>query len=91
MRLSDALLQGIANPDRPAREGRPTARSSRMTKIVKAYPPNYAAIKARFNPPRGTVFAYGDTIYSPRVGELSADLIAHEEVHFAQQQPRRRP
>lgn len=54
-------------------------------RIVKGYPPNYAEIKARFNPPPGTIFAYGDTIYSPHNSALSADLVAHETVHFAQQ------
>jgi hypothetical protein len=56
-----------------------------MTKVEQAFPPNYAEIKPRFNPPAGTVFAYGDTIYSPHAATLPADLIAHEEVHFAQQ------
>lgn len=56
-----------------------------MTQIVKAYPPNFAEVRARFNPPPGTVFAYGDTIYSPHTTTLSADLIAHERVHFRQQ------
>lgn len=53
--------------------------------IVKGYPPNYAEIKARFNPQPGTIFAYGDKIYSPHSATLPADLIAHEQVHFAQQ------
>lgn len=56
-----------------------------MTTIVKAFPPNYAEIKARFNPPPGTVFAYGDTIYSPSSTTLPGDLVAHERVHFEQQ------
>lgn len=56
-----------------------------MTKIVRGFPPNYAEIKARFNPPPNTVFAYGDTIYSPSTENLTADLIAHERVHFDQQ------
>lgn len=56
-----------------------------MTKIVKAYPPNYDEIKARFNPPANTVFAYGDAIYSPSNVNLAADLIEHERTHFAQQ------
>lgn len=56
-----------------------------MTKIVKGFPPNHAEIKAAFNPPPDTVFAYGDTIYSPGRVELPADLIAHEKTHFVQQ------
>jgi hypothetical protein len=55
------------------------------TKIVKGFPPNIDELRARFNPPPGTVFAYGDTIYSPANVNLSADLIAHETTHFAQQ------
>jgi hypothetical protein len=53
--------------------------------IVRGFPPNYKEIKARFNPPPKTVFAYGDTIYSPAGVDLPADLIAHERVHFGQQ------
>jgi len=53
--------------------------------VVNAYPPNIDEIRARFNPPRGTIYAYGDTIYAPDSGPLPADLIAHEEVHFVQQ------
>jgi hypothetical protein len=58
-----------------------------VTKIAKAFPPNYEEIRARFNPPPGTVFAYGDTIYAPHLRSrgLSADLVVHEEVHFGQQ------
>jgi hypothetical protein len=52
---------------------------------VKAFPPNYAEIKKRFNPPPGTVFAWGDRIYSPHVAQLPENLIVHERVHFAQQ------
>jgi hypothetical protein len=55
-------------------------------KIVKGFPPNYAEIKARLNPGPRTVFAYGDTIYSPSTTQLPPDLIAHESVHFGQQQ-----
>ena len=56
-----------------------------MTRIVQAFPPNIDEIRARFNPPPGTVFAYGDTIYSPARVDLPADLVAHEKVHFTQQ------
>lgn len=54
-------------------------------KIVKGFPPNYAEIKARFNPAPNTVFAYGETIYSPGRIDLPADLIVHERTHFDQQ------
>jgi hypothetical protein len=57
-----------------------------VTKIVKAFPPNYEEIRARFNPPAGTVFAYGDTIYAPYLrNPLPQHLIVHESTHFAQQ------
>lgn len=56
-----------------------------MTRIVRDYPPNYAEIKARFNPLPNTVFAYGDEIYSPATVNLPPDLIVHEQTHFAQQ------
>lgn len=54
-------------------------------RVVKGYPPNYAEIKAAFRPHPNTVFAYGDTIYSPSSVTLSADIVEHERVHFAQQ------
>lgn len=53
--------------------------------VVKAFPPNYAEIRERLNPPPRTVFAYGGTIYSPGGTNLPADLLAHEMTHFAQQ------
>lgn len=56
-----------------------------MTKIVKGFPPNYEELRARFDPPAGTIFAYGDTIYSPRRTDLPAHLVVHESVHFGQQ------
>jgi hypothetical protein len=56
-----------------------------MTLIVKAFPPNIDDIRARFNPPPGTVFAYDDTIYSPHSATLPAELVAHERIHFGQQ------
>jgi hypothetical protein len=58
-----------------------------VTRIAKAFPPNYAEIRARFNPPPGTVFAYGDTIYAPHVtaAGLPHHLVVHETVHFGQQ------
>jgi hypothetical protein len=56
-------------------------------KVIKAYPPNYAAIRKACPQVRGQaiIFAYGDTIYYPGPGKLSPSLIAHEEVHGARQ------
>ncbi len=31
------------------------------------------------------VFTYGDTLYNPTRGQISQDLVAHEEVHERQQ------
>lgn len=56
-------------------------------RIIKAYPPNYAAIKARFPAAagQGIVFCWGDTIFAPTNQKLPKWIIAHEEVHSAQQ------
>lgn len=58
-----------------------------MTRIVKDFPPNYDELRTRFNPPPGTVYAYGDTIYAPHLSAsgLPGHLIVHETVHFGQQ------
>lgn len=53
--------------------------------VVQAFPPNYPELRARFNPRPGTVFAYGDKIYSPHASELPEHLLVHERVHFGQQ------
>lgn len=54
--------------------------------IKNEYPPLIDAIDAAFNV-RGKpiVFAYGDTIYNPRGGELSPCIVAHEGVHGERQ------
>lgn len=56
-------------------------------KIVRARPPNYDAIDAKFNI-RGqqVVFAYGDTIYVPSGSlDVPPQIVAHEKVHSARQ------
>jgi len=55
-------------------------------RIVRGFPPNIDAIRARLNPGPRAVYAYGDTIYSPSGTNLPPDLVRHEETHFAQQQ-----
>jgi hypothetical protein len=53
----------------------------------KAYPPNYAAIKAAL--PLGTskpFFAYGSILYNPHKLEIPEDVWIHEATHQAQQQ-----
>lgn len=52
----------------------------------KEFPPNIREIIKKFdlhgfNP----VFTYGDTLYNPTGGEISDDLMAHEETHARQQ------
>lgn len=55
-------------------------------KISKSFPPNYKQIKEVLNPPAGTVYTYGETIYAPGIPfDLAPDLIVHEETHERQQ------
>lgn len=58
--------------------------------IKRAYPPNYNKIISHIpgvKLKKTLVFTYGDCIYTPeKKVVLSADLIAHEEVHKYQQQ-----
>lgn len=56
-------------------------------KIIKGYPPNYAALCTRF-PIKGrpnVIFSYGGIIYSPSTGFLPPAIIAHEEFHGERQ------
>lgn len=53
--------------------------------VVVGWPPNIEAIKAVLPVTSRNIFAHGHTIYNPGGGELGPELIAHEEVHFAQQ------
>ena len=56
-----------------------------MTCIVKGWPPNIEAIRKVLPVTDHNIFSWGDIIYNPGGGELPLQLIAHEEVHFAQQ------
>ena len=56
-----------------------------MTEIVDDWPPNIAAIREVLPVTRNNIFAYDGVIYSPSGTRLEAALIAHEQVHFAQQ------
>jgi len=54
--------------------------------IRQEFPPNIRDIMNKFdlygfNP----VFTYGDILYNPSGGEISPDLMAHEETHARQQ------
>lgn len=53
--------------------------------IIHGYPPNYDAIKAAFNPPKGTIFCFAPNIYNPDDIRIPQSLIAHEAVHIVQQ------
>lgn len=54
-------------------------------KIVQDFPPNIDAIRQAFPLTGYEIFAYGDTIFSPRSPHLPIELIKHEEVHQLQQ------
>lgn len=50
-------------------------------------PPNYGKLVEVFGAGalRRAVFTYGDTIYNPKGGRITPDLMAHEQVHERQQ------
>ena len=52
--------------------------------ILDKNPPNWSEIKV-LNPPKTTVFCYGDTIFNPSGGEVPEDVIFHEQVHSDRQ------
>lgn len=56
-------------------------------KIVHAKPPNYDELDAVFHVrgKKGVIFTWGDTIYNPSGISVSAELKAHEGVHFSRQ------
>lgn len=54
-------------------------------KVINDFPPNISLIRTYLNPPPGTIFCYGDTIYNPTENKITEDLLAHEEVHTKQQ------
>lgn len=57
-----------------------------VTEIVNTWPPNIDAIRAVLPVTRDNIFAYDGKIYSPVAYILEPTLIAHERVHFAQQE-----
>jgi hypothetical protein len=56
-------------------------------KIIKGYPPNIDAIRARFGAANvaTAIFAYGDAVYVPSGHDLPLHLQAHELTHLIQQ------
>ena len=53
--------------------------------ILQKNPPNYEEIKKTFKLKRGTIFAFGDTIYNPDGVSITPDLLTHELIHSKQQ------
>lgn len=56
-------------------------------RILVEYPPLYETITRAFPAAKGAgvIFAWGDIIYNPSDILVSRELIAHEEIHSAQQ------
>ena len=53
--------------------------------VVNDWPPNIEDIRAVLPVSERNIFAYGHRIYNPGGGRLPLELLAHEKVHFAQQ------
>ena len=53
--------------------------------IVNEYPPIYEQAAEVFPLSGNEIFAWGDTIYYPKGGEIPVWLIGHEKVHSRQQ------
>jgi len=56
-------------------------------KIINDVPPNYEEVKKHFDLTGiSVVFTFGNIIYNPSKVEIGPEIIAHEEVHKAQQE-----
>lgn len=56
-------------------------------RIIEAFPPNWDAIKAAFpDIQENVIFSYAPDIYNPYKLRVSPQHIAHEQVHFVQQE-----
>lgn len=57
-------------------------------KIIKGYPPNYAAILKVFPQAAspGVIFCYGESLFNPSGRPISDPLLRHEETHAYRQQ-----
>lgn len=57
------------------------------TPLIRAYPPNYAEIRAVFPGAAqdGVIFAYAPAIFVPSGRPLALELYAHENVHIERQ------
>ena len=55
-------------------------------RIVAAHPPNFNELDAVFHiGTKPVIFAWGQTIFNPNGGNVSAAILAHEAVHGHQQ------
>lgn len=58
-------------------------------RVLKAFPPNYSAIRKAFPQIKGKpgiLYAYGDTLYNPSSAGVTPWIIAHESIHMARQE-----
>jgi hypothetical protein len=54
--------------------------------IIHDFPPNFDEIEKVFGSiPITVVFTYGSKIYAPGHGDISENLMVHEQIHEAQQ------
>ncbi len=54
--------------------------------IIHDFPPNFDEIEKVFGSiPITVVFTYGDKIYAPGHGDVSENLMVHEQIHMVQQ------
>lgn len=58
---------------------------ARDVEVVDGWPPNIEAIRAVLPVTERNIFAYDHKIYNPGGGILPLELLAHEKVHFKQQ------
>lgn len=58
---------------------------ARDVAIVNDWPPNIEAIRAVLPVTENNIFAHSHRIYNPGGGILPLELLAHEKVHFVQQ------
>ena len=58
---------------------------ARDVTVVNEWPPNIEAIRAVLPVTERNIFAYDHKIYNPGGGILPLELLAHEKVHFEQQ------
>lgn len=58
---------------------------AREVLVVNEWPPNIEDIRAVLPVTERNIFAYDHKIYNPGGGRLPLELLAHEKVHFGQQ------